>query len=496
MTYNHLPAFNKYTVLKKIGTGAFGTIYVVHKTQENELFAMKVSKGGQKTLSLEKDLMEELQQSPYFPRFIDYHESSKEEYLVMEIMGPSLKVACDNISEVRFTLSTALRVGVEMLRCIRAFHNMGFVHRDIKPGNFLIRGSKKYPIALIDYGIARRYSDPKTQQIFNPRSFAGFVGTRKYASINAHEGREQGPCDDLFSWFVSLLEITTGKLPWRTSDDKIQLLQMKKKADIERFCTFLPRQYFQIYSYIMTLGYYDTPNYDLIIALLCEAMDENNAKWADKFDWEMFSPKRRQKISLVSLIPKPGEKPNIPQNLPSTNVDIPPYRNPFIPTKVNAFGKLPQASRTLKPVYNNWRNAEADVFDSCVSVASVYNSAIELTISSIYSSDSDDCSSLSSSSSIISSLSSTVSTLTVKDQQNVESNKSTTISTAKSVQKIEMKIRFKNPALIKLTNKRKQLRMIHYKDNVASYSDIKCHRTFDGILDSPLKQIIHGFFGC
>jgi serine/threonine protein kinase len=97
-----------------------------------------------------------------------------------------------------------------MLRAIESFHGHGFLHRDIKPSNSLIRPSRKYPLALIDYGLSRPYCDCLTGNPIPPRHNPGFVGTSKYASINAHAGVELGRRDDLYSWFFSMVELWAG----------------------------------------------------------------------------------------------------------------------------------------------------------------------------------------------------------------------------------------------------------------------------------------------
>jgi casein kinase 1 len=54
-------------------------------------------------------------------------------------------------------------LGEAMVSRIEYFHRMHFLHRDIKPDNFLIgRGSRANQIFIIDYGLAKRYRDPKT----------------------------------------------------------------------------------------------------------------------------------------------------------------------------------------------------------------------------------------------------------------------------------------------------------------------------------------------
>ena len=60
---------------------------------------------------------------------------------------------------------------------------------------------------------------------------AGFRGTVRYASVNAHDNREMGRHDDLWSLFYMLIEFLQGQLPWRKIKDKDQVGQIKVKID-------------------------------------------------------------------------------------------------------------------------------------------------------------------------------------------------------------------------------------------------------------------------
>lgn len=95
---------------------------------------------------------------------------------------------------------------------LEKFHKLGYVHRDIKPSNFLItHGNRKDTILLVDFGLARKYKNylPEKPQ---PKEF---VGTKRYASIAAHQGLEQGRKDDLESLGYMLVYLLKGRLPWQ-----------------------------------------------------------------------------------------------------------------------------------------------------------------------------------------------------------------------------------------------------------------------------------------
>lgn len=157
-------------------------------------------------------------------RFIGCGRNDRFNYVVMQLQGKNLAELRRAQTRTAFSLSTTLRLGLQILRAIESIHSVGFLHRDIKPSNFSI-GRLPYNsrlVYMLDFGLARQYTTG-TGEVRCPRAAAGFRGTVRYASINAHRNREMGRHDDLWSLFYMLVEFVNGQLPWRKIKDKEQV---------------------------------------------------------------------------------------------------------------------------------------------------------------------------------------------------------------------------------------------------------------------------------
>jgi len=130
--------------------------------------------------------------------------------MVMDILGPSLEDLF-NFCSRKFTLKTVLFLAHELLTKIEYIHERSFIHRDIKPGNFLIgRKNKANQVYVIDFGLAKKYRDSQTHSHIPLVEHKSLIGTARYASVNAHLGFEVSRRDDLESLGFLLIYFIRG----------------------------------------------------------------------------------------------------------------------------------------------------------------------------------------------------------------------------------------------------------------------------------------------
>jgi serine/threonine protein kinase len=258
-----------YKIHQLIGQGGFGDIYCVINIATQRLCAMKIemTDAGNRGIRREISLLSTLQGSPVFPRIETTGRTDVCLYYVMELLGPSLSTIRRNYRG-KLPLVFAIRCGVQMLKCIEQLHRRGFIHRDIKPGNFLIRADRVYPICLIDFGLATSYVDCESGVHLDLHPKRGFVGTARYASNNALRGRSLSRRDDIFSWFYSVIELIKGKLPWPSEIGREELLKLRKRKSVRVICSGLPKQMKRIYRMILKLDFEEMPDFPAISALM------------------------------------------------------------------------------------------------------------------------------------------------------------------------------------------------------------------------------------
>ena len=303
-----------YTVISLIGQGGFGDIYKVAHIDTKKEFAMKIEEvnSNRKGLENERNIIKNLN-SKCFVKFIDYGEDALYKFLIQDLCGPSFSALRRILPEKKFSTSTVLRIGLEMLRAIKKLHKNGYIHCDIKPSNFLLQSSRRHPVALIDFGLCYKYMDPQTGVMEKPRIDPGQIGTPRYMSPYAHLGTELGRRDDLFSWFFTLVEMNFGSVPWGKLTDRDQIYNFKKSMNIAAVTKGMPKQMVSIYRVIRRMNQDEEPDYSLIMSFLNDAILSCGATWDDPYDWDLID---LSAISSIPIVISQDDKSKIPEDLP------------------------------------------------------------------------------------------------------------------------------------------------------------------------------------
>ncbi|KAJ3614916.1 hypothetical protein NHX12_018485 [Muraenolepis orangiensis] len=280
---------DRWKVLKKIGGGGFGEIYEALDLLTRENVALKVESAQQpkQVLKMEVAVLKKLQGKNHVCKFIGCGRNDKFNYVVMQLQGRNLADLRRSQPRGTFTMSTTLRLGKQILESIEAIHSVGFLHRDIKPSNFAMgRLPSTYrKCFMLDFGLARQYTNT-TGDVRPPRTVAGFRGTVRYASVNAHKNKEMGRHDDLWSLFYMLVEFAVGQLPWRKIKDKEQVGQIKERYDHRMLLKHMPSEFHVFLEHVLTLDYYTKPDYQLLMSVFENSMKERIITENEPFDWE------------------------------------------------------------------------------------------------------------------------------------------------------------------------------------------------------------------
>ncbi|GMT31679.1 hypothetical protein PFISCL1PPCAC_22976, partial [Pristionchus fissidentatus] len=240
----------EWRILKKLGEGACGAVYLVESTVSHRKAALKAESNfveGGSVLKLEVAILKKLTGKKYVAEMLHSGKKERFQYVVMTLLGDSLANVIRSCGKA-VSVSTMLRVGVHMLHGLKQIHDAGFIHRDIKPANLALGnrdgGTDPNFTYILDFGLSREFvtKDKYGKLVIRkPRRHALFRGTTRYCSVGAHERQDQGRVDDLWSMVYVLVELR-GKLPWSNLTDKKELAEAKRAAEKRELFSECPCQ--------------------------------------------------------------------------------------------------------------------------------------------------------------------------------------------------------------------------------------------------------------
>jgi predicted Ser/Thr protein kinase len=205
--------FGRYRILRKIGRGAMGVVYLATDDKAGRFVAIKIVPDD---LADDEDLLRRYQrearaltkvQHPNVVQILDVGEERGRHFIVMEYIDGS---TMDQLVRAAGCLAPrpAAKLILEAATGLHHAHTCGVIHRDVKPGNILVTrgGTAK----LSDFGLARGASDGTTTI-----TLSGLVlGTPHYISPEAAEGRAVDARSDVYSLGITFWHALMGRKPY------------------------------------------------------------------------------------------------------------------------------------------------------------------------------------------------------------------------------------------------------------------------------------------
>lgn len=286
---------DKYKLLKKIGSGSFGEVYTVLDRKTKNIYAGKIeSKSKKSRLNDEYEIYKKLEKNGIFdgiPKMITFIETNKQQILIMELLGESLDQKLEK-NGGKFDIGTVLKLGIEIINLLEKIHNAGFIHRDIKPNNFLV-GINEYDdkLYIMDFGLSKNYLSDDGEHI-KFKNNKSLVGTARYVSINIHMGIEPSRRDDLEAVGYMLIYFLLGKLPWQgLKKQKNQLKsigEVKMYTDLNKPSLNIPPCFCSYINYCKKLDFDEVPNYNEIKNMFYSMAEKINVKL--EYCWNILTP--------------------------------------------------------------------------------------------------------------------------------------------------------------------------------------------------------------
>ncbi len=280
-----------YVFIKKIASGSFGEVYLAEYKNGGYVAAKIEDKDKTPRILNEYKIYNYLHKKGFsigLPKIYDFIQTSDYNMMFMQLLGPSLEDLFVKYNK-KFTHETVFQLALQLVELMKQLHSTNFIHRDIKPNNFLIGNDMHInQIYMMDFGLSKKFRINGKHIKFNDNK--SLIGTARYASRNMHMGFEPSRRDDLESVGYMLVYFLKGSLPWQGLKKEKGVSQLeiigncKLSTSLEVLCKDLPDCFQEYLKYCRKLKFDDEPDYTYLSNLFKQGSLKN--KIDPKFQWE------------------------------------------------------------------------------------------------------------------------------------------------------------------------------------------------------------------
>lgn len=203
---------SRYEVRSVLGRGGTAVVYAAWDRELRRPVALKVLRGDRVSEGMLKRLRREAAvardaASPHLVRVFDIGQAGEAIFLTMELVeGESLR---ERVARGPLPEDEALGITKQVLRGLSALHELGIVHRDVKPGNVLLTPDGVAKLA--DFGLALDTESDESRAT----QTGGLIGTVEYLAPEQAVGGDVDGRSDLYAAGVMLFEMLAGEVPFR-----------------------------------------------------------------------------------------------------------------------------------------------------------------------------------------------------------------------------------------------------------------------------------------
>lgn len=284
---------NKYTITRYIGSGSFGNVFEGRNRRTGEPVALKIpvkttERDGQKSLLDEAKIYKQISNPEQGVANMKVTTWESKKIIVMDLLGPSLEYLLSK--HKKLGEKSVIALAIKMIDTIRYVHTRGYIHRDIKPDNFVTGVDDLRKLYCIDFGLAKKYLKRNGEHVEYTKG-KKFCGTARYASIAAHTHCEQGRKDDLEAIGYLLVYLYKGKLPWQGIKDpdknkRYELIgNMKQSLTEEEICAGMPNEFCVFLKYVRAMDFDENPQYSAFRKMFLRLYESKGYK-TEKMIWE------------------------------------------------------------------------------------------------------------------------------------------------------------------------------------------------------------------
>jgi len=236
-TYLGRVVAGRYRLEALLGEGGMGVVYRARHVLIDRVVALKLIRPDLRgETHLRAWMLREARAANRVDHahIVEIHDVGETEegelYLVMEYLtGTSLS---SEIAKGQMPITRAVDILEQMTAALSRAHDLGVVHRDLKSDNIMltVRGGRRDFVKILDFGLAALARDPRLA----PKG--AVFGTPEYMSPEQARGDDAIPSSDLYALGILFFEMTTGQLPFRSSD-RDTLLEMQRSSPSPRPAT-------------------------------------------------------------------------------------------------------------------------------------------------------------------------------------------------------------------------------------------------------------------